>query len=283
MRLIIFFVILSVFFVPASYGEMYKWVDEKGTVHFTDDPSSIPEKYREGVETRKPSKETPVTNPVKTSEPVPAPINSIPEGITVDLQRQGEVLYAEVVLNGSVKQKFIVDTGASFTNISYKAAKELGITIDESTPYLTSATASSFIVDPLVTLNSVRVGEAEVKDVDVLVSNLPGGLDGLLGNSFLFQFKVVLDSINGKMTLHPLQGIPSLDRPGGYGKDYWAGRFQFYSRILENLKRTKKEYENKGPGVELKRVDNALRYFGDKLDDLDRKASFAGVPRNWRQ
>ena len=26
------------------YAEVYKWVDEKGTVHFTDDNSTIPEK-----------------------------------------------------------------------------------------------------------------------------------------------------------------------------------------------------------------------------------------------
>ncbi len=29
-----------------AYAEMYKWVDEKGTVHFTDDRSNIPEKYQ---------------------------------------------------------------------------------------------------------------------------------------------------------------------------------------------------------------------------------------------
>jgi len=33
-------------------AEIYKWVDEKGTVHFTEDPSTIPEKYREKTESR---------------------------------------------------------------------------------------------------------------------------------------------------------------------------------------------------------------------------------------
>lgn len=28
------------------YAEIYKWIDEKGTVHFTEDPSKIPERYR---------------------------------------------------------------------------------------------------------------------------------------------------------------------------------------------------------------------------------------------
>ncbi len=32
------------------YAEVYKWVDEKGTVNFTDDYSTIPEKYGQQVE-----------------------------------------------------------------------------------------------------------------------------------------------------------------------------------------------------------------------------------------
>lgn len=30
----------------AVYAEFYKWVDESGTVNFTDDPTKVPEKYR---------------------------------------------------------------------------------------------------------------------------------------------------------------------------------------------------------------------------------------------
>ncbi len=33
-------------------SQIYKWVDEKGTVHFTQDPSTIPEKYRDKVKSR---------------------------------------------------------------------------------------------------------------------------------------------------------------------------------------------------------------------------------------
>jgi hypothetical protein len=31
---------------PSSAKEVYKWVDEKGTVHFSEDASSVPEEYR---------------------------------------------------------------------------------------------------------------------------------------------------------------------------------------------------------------------------------------------
>ena len=42
--------ILLLVYCPAPAKEVYKWVDEKGTVHFSEDESSVPEKYREQIE-----------------------------------------------------------------------------------------------------------------------------------------------------------------------------------------------------------------------------------------
>jgi hypothetical protein len=131
-------------------------------------------------------------------------------------------------------------------------------------------------------LKSIRVGEAEVENVDVLIHNLPSNAAGLLGNSFLNKFRVVLDSAQGKMTLFSVKGIASPDRPGGYGRDYWAGQFRFYNRNLTELKQLKAKYETKGASTELTRVNYAIRYFENQLSELERRASFAGVPRNWR-
>ena len=39
-------------FLPCVSAEIFKWVDEKGTTHFTEDESAIPEKYREQAEKR---------------------------------------------------------------------------------------------------------------------------------------------------------------------------------------------------------------------------------------
>jgi clan AA aspartic protease (TIGR02281 family) len=262
---------------------MYKWVDEKGTIHFTDDPSSIPEKYREDAETRKPSKEISTPRPQEKPKPSLSPKVSEPEGIIVDLLRKHELLLAEVILNDRVRQYFILDTGASFTLINRPTAKELGITIDENTPFMPIFTASSLIFTPLVTLRSIRVGEAEVENVDVLIHDMPSETAGLLGNSFLNKFKVMIDSVNGKMTLYSMQGTPSPDRPGGYGRDFWVSQFRFYYRVLDELKKVKQRYEGKGSSTELTRVSNAIRYFENQLSEFERKASFAGVPRNWRQ
>ncbi len=283
MKYVFYVLAIVVILVPSSYCEMYRWVDEKGTVHFADDLSNIPERYRPSAETRKTPKE------IRSSEQKervisPPTVSETPDsdGIEVDLIRKHELMLVEVILNDRVKQLFVVDTGASFTLINRQSAKELDIRVDENTPYMPIFTASSLIFTPLVTLRSIRVGKAEAENVDVLIYDMPSG-GGLLGNSFLNRFRVILDSLQGKMTLYSSRGIVSPDRPGGYGRDHWAGQFRFYNRVLEELRKTKKKIEARGSSPELNRVSNAIRYFENQLNELERKASFAGVPRNWRQ
>jgi len=269
-----------------AYGQMYKWVDEKGTAHFADDLSKIPEKYRPDAEIRKVPKEVP---PPETREKPALLLNNSkvaePEAIAneVALFRRHELLLAEVTLHGRVKRHFVVDTGASFTLINRQTARELGFVVNESTPFIPIYTASDMIFTPLVTLQSVRVGNAEVENVEALIHNLPSDTAGLLGNSFLNKFRVVIDAINGKMTLFSMRGKSSPDRPGGYNRDYWVGQFRFYQRNLSELRRIKTKYEGRGASSELNRVNNSIRFFENQLDDLERKASFAGVPRNWRE
>jgi len=286
MRVIILLIIILAVLVSSSYGEMYKWVDEKGTVHFTDDLSNIPEKYREGAETRKPSKEIRPPEMEDKSLPSPpseAPKPSVSEGAEVDLLRRGEIWITEVLLNQRVRKHLVVDSGASFMLINPEIARELDITVNENTPLIPMTTVSGYILVPLVTLRSVQVGKAEAENIEAVIYTLPSGGGGLLGNSFLNKFRVTLDSIQGKMTLVSMQGVPSPDRPGGYGRDFWMGQFRFYNRVVEELKKVKQRYEKSGAGSELTRVNNAIQYFENQLSELDRKASFAGVPRNWRQ
>lgn len=192
-------------------------------------------------------------------------------------------MVTEVLLNGRVKRNFIVDSGASYTLIDRGTARDLGIIVDEYTPFIPVTTVSDVFLTPLVTLKSIRVGQAEVENVDVLIYTMPSGQEGLLGNSFLGRFRMVLDSVNAKMTLYPAQGISSPDRPGGYDRDYWIGRFRFLHYNLGVLKKVKTSYEKKGAGTELNRINNAIRYFENQLGEWERKASLAGVPHNWRQ
>ncbi len=283
MRTLIILVILIIFFLSPVYAEMYKWVDEKGTQHFTDDISNIPEKYRSDAEIRKSPKEPPVKEIKERPSSYSLPKKpSEEEAIEVRLIRRHELLLTEVVLNERVREYFVVDTGASFTLISRQIANQLGIVVDENTPFIRVSSVSDVLLTPLVNLKSVRVGKAEVNDIETLIHNMPN-YQGLLGNSFLNKFRVTIDSLNNRMILVPMQGLSSPERPGGYGRDYWVGQFRFYLRNLDELKRLKTIYENRGLRSETARIKNAIRYFENQLNELERRASLAGVPRNWRE
>jgi chromosome segregation ATPase len=62
------FILLFVLTATLSYAQVYKWVDEKGIVHFTDDMTQIPEKYRRATEEREATEEK-----VETKEEGEAP------------------------------------------------------------------------------------------------------------------------------------------------------------------------------------------------------------------
>lgn len=72
-------IIIGLFITPFSaHAQVYKWIDDKGDVHFTDDYSSIPEKYRSVAETQQPPKEPPPAIVEKKTAPAPYPKVSEP-------------------------------------------------------------------------------------------------------------------------------------------------------------------------------------------------------------
>ncbi len=57
-------VILLIILLPVGWifgQEIYRWTDETGTVHFTDDPLKIPPKYSDRVEKKKPILDQPAS------------------------------------------------------------------------------------------------------------------------------------------------------------------------------------------------------------------------------
>ena len=69
--MILFISIGLIFSSFLAFGqEVYKWVDEKGTAHFTDDLGLVPEKYRDQILTEKRPKE-PTPSPSPSLSPPP--------------------------------------------------------------------------------------------------------------------------------------------------------------------------------------------------------------------
>jgi hypothetical protein len=52
MKKTVLLLLLLTFAIQPSFAEVFKWVDEKGSIHFTDDFTQIPDKYRSTMEKR---------------------------------------------------------------------------------------------------------------------------------------------------------------------------------------------------------------------------------------
>jgi clan AA aspartic protease (TIGR02281 family) len=119
--------------------------------------------------------------------------------------RMGHII-VQAKINGKQSIPLLVDTGASTIMLSQKAAARLGLLSDPSKVMQSKGqVADGRIVDMAgVMLESVVVDNVEAKNVQAAVgtySDVNNESEGLLGMSFLKQFKFSIDSQNGKIVL----------------------------------------------------------------------------------
>ena len=116
------------------------------------------------------------------------------------------ILKAEV--NGSEPLDFALDTGASTTVLSTQTAEKLGINV-ESLPKEKECCGCSGdkMQARLASVKSIRVGDAEARDVEVAIMDLTNiskavgiELAGIIGYTFMKDYRVVVDYPN--KTIH---------------------------------------------------------------------------------
>jgi clan AA aspartic protease (TIGR02281 family) len=110
----------------------------------------------------------------------------------------------EAVLNNTIRQRFIVDTGASMVTIPIATATELGIEPDSRYPLRKVYTAGGQREAREVVLSVVEIGSWASTDVKALVLDLPNQPDvGLLGLNYLRRFRLDLNTEKGTLILEP--------------------------------------------------------------------------------
>jgi clan AA aspartic protease (TIGR02281 family) len=118
----------------------------------------------------------------------------------LNVNTMGNVLIVDNVnLNDAAKVKFIFDTGASYTTISSELARRLKIPT-ENAPKIKIMTGSDYIYAPKIKLKKIEINGLTAYNVEALVADLPmhnsGSADniaGLLGLSFMKDFKITVD------------------------------------------------------------------------------------------
>ena len=140
------------------------------------------------------------------SSPVEIPSSAAPSApanaIVVPIQTNGSAMIVPVVLNRAVQTNMILDTGASFTVVSQELAGRLGL---KSTRRISLTTANGVVGAPMAPLGSLKVGDAEVANLTVVIqdfSPIPS-IGGLLGLDFLSRYHTSIDSRRGLLVLAP--------------------------------------------------------------------------------
>jgi clan AA aspartic protease (TIGR02281 family) len=177
---------------PAIAGEMYRWVDEQGRVHLTD---TLPKSkgVLQEFKVYQPSERDPAP------EPSGPPITE-PGRVKMTPTKPGGAVVVEVVLNRRLTVPMVLDTGADFTVLTKRVAMDLHLSSLDRLPTLEFKTAGGGVKFPIATLQSLRVGTAEARDIDVAI-DIDGHMSlGLLGMTFLRHFKVTVDQQRGRVT-----------------------------------------------------------------------------------
>lgn len=166
-----------------SRAEIYRWTDERGTVHFSDSS--------EGAR--------PGQGEFKTlNDRLPPP----PKQAAIPLEHRNRSYFLQANVNGKTPARLLVDTGASNTMLSGEIARRLGLAVRTDPPVIVQ-TANGKITTGWARVEELEVGGRRVGPLRVIVHDAVPGADGLLGMDFLGQFRVEIQSEVPALLLNP--------------------------------------------------------------------------------
>jgi clan AA aspartic protease (TIGR02281 family) len=128
---------------------------------------------------------------------------SLSNAIVIPFTPGSGTIETHASLNGLLSQRFLVDTGASFTTIPSATADRLGLS-PGSARHRRVTTAAGTVTAWETRLASIVLADQPVTDLTVLVLDIPDHPDlGLLGMNFIHHFEVDLDNQKGQLLLRP--------------------------------------------------------------------------------
>jgi len=184
-------VLVLMFSCAAAVAEIYKWVDDDGTVNFSDDFLSIPPSHRGGA--KKISSGMPAQTGSNWNDEIHVPFHRAPSGI----------MLVDVILNGSVRARMVFDTGAAAVIISRDLWRKISQDEPAGDRRVKLRTAGGEVEGQYTVIRRIELGPASRDNVQAVVNpqNVFQDFDGLLGMSFLADFQVSIDHQGGRIIL----------------------------------------------------------------------------------
>jgi clan AA aspartic protease (TIGR02281 family) len=262
-----------------SRGEIYRWTDAEGRLHFTGSLDQVPPDQREAARR---AAETPSTDAPRvhrysgaaSAPPGRAARAGQGDEIEIRFARLGTLMRVDATVNDLVRVPFLIDTGASGVSIPSAYAEKLGVRIRPDTPHVQVTTANGVVPRPLIPLRSVEVDGARVENLMAVVD--PSLEFGLLGGAFFNNYVYRVDAARSVITLAPNQDIR-----GGLSQQEWREQFHKLTEPLERLQEYLREHPQLGAGDRAALAAHQQQ-LEQGLAELEHQADALGVPQIWR-
>jgi clan AA aspartic protease (TIGR02281 family) len=269
---------LALAIAGAAHGEVYRWTDAEGRLHFTGNLEQVPPDQREAARRGAEAATTRTERVHRYSGASSTPHGRAPRAqrdeIEIRFARVGSLMRVEAMVNDLVRVPFLIDTGASGVSIPSAYVEKLGIRVRPDTPHVQVTTANGVVARPVIPLRAVEVGGARVENLMAVVD--PGLEFGLLGGAFFNNYVYRVDAARSVITLSRNHDIR-----GGLSQPEWREQFRRWTEPLQRLE----DYLREHPQLEAnERAALAARQqeLEQGLSELERQADELGVPRIWR-
>lgn len=179
----------------AETASVYRWKDENGAVHITSHLKNIPEAHRAAAVPMR-------YHSVTATEASPSAGDGRLSGAgEAWFDSSDEKIKLTAMFDGKITRGAWVDTGSEWVTVTTKLATALGYDLAGARKTRFTIPGGA-VIAPVIKLDSVRIGGAEVRDVSAAVIDFygRGPVSAVIGMNFLSRFAFEIDTAKGVMT-----------------------------------------------------------------------------------
>ncbi len=282
-------------------GQMYRWVDENGQLHFSNSPQDVPAEVRNKNNEYSPDSSS-ITISSGSNNSIENPADSDSEILsknTISIPYTAKEGYAnrviiDVTFNGQVTVPMMVDTGSPGLVISNSLADHLNLFDEEGGRLMVviSGIGGQKIATKTI-IDKLTLGEITEKFIPAhIVSGMSAShYQGLIGMDVLSNYTMTIDPVQHRLIANLIPSAQNL--PAGRNRSWWQANFRefgFYNEYWQQQEEligksgspyarlsTSKQEKIKNFILQQKNIAAEL------YDKLERYARFNSVPRHWRK
>lgn len=287
---------------PSFAGQIYKWRDSQGRLHFSDTPVDETTELIRETDDKSPQQGDahagkPATEKQAGSPPGPQPLDPDAGVIRIPyIAKEGGAnrVIVNVKFNDWVTAPMMVDTGAPGLVISISLAQRLRLFEKDGSQLLVAISGIGGSQAALRTIiDKVAIGKMAADDTIPahIVADMSGAYEGLVGMDILAGYSITIDPASQEIVARPVP--KSKDRPGGHDKAWWRGKFRefkaykaYWDHHAQLVNKVGSAYSRMFP-EKRERYKAFIVHQQDEADKLVRKFTFKAnrhyVPKHWRE